>query len=338
MIRPAPTRARKARKMPYRVPQTRMPPAQAAPEPPSEPLATGTARFYRSPGHADDVALIRTASPDTVSDAALGEWDVLFRSIRQRLDETVGEPSAVASEPWAPGTANRIRASLAECVAALDQLQATAMLHLDRHRQLEREVVHAQTALARMRAELVGTKAGERRARYQAAHDNLTALPNRVALRERLDQGLCWAKPRHRTLALLYLDLDGFKPINDAHGHESGDELLRIVATRLSQSIRAEDIVSRIGGDEFACLLTDVSCREQLSQLASKLIDAVAAPVRIGMLDLSVRPSIGIATYPLNATTADALLQNADAAMYHAKRAKTGYAFYDECSPAPVTT
>jgi diguanylate cyclase (GGDEF)-like protein len=128
---------------------------------------------------------------------------------------------------------------------------------------------------------------------------------------------------------VLYLDLDGFKPINDLHGHDAGDELLRIVAARLARSIRAEDMVCRLGGDEFACLLSDPLNRERLGHLACKLFDAVSAPLQLGPLKLTVRPSIGIAVCPTDGATTDALLKCADAAMYRAKRHQSGYAFFD---------
>ena len=129
---------------------------------------------------------------------------------------------------------------------------------------------------------------------------------------------------------MLYLDLDGFKPINDIYGHATGDELLKIVAARLNQAVRSEDMVSRLGGDEFACLLSDLPSREQLSHMACKLFDAVSAPVKIGQLTLTVRPSIGMAMCHDDGATAEELIKNADVAMYRAKRQQSGYAFFDE--------
>jgi diguanylate cyclase (GGDEF)-like protein len=128
----------------------------------------------------------------------------------------------------------------------------------------------------------------------------------------------------------MYIDLDGFKPVNDLHGHDIGDQLLRIIAARMSRTVRGEDMVSRLGGDEFACLLADVPDREAVSRLACKLFDAVAAPVKLGALELSVRPSIGIATCPGDGVSGAQLMKHADAAMYHAKRQRCGYAFFDQ--------
>ena len=198
-----------------------------------------------------------------------------------------------------------------------------------RRRQLEREVFVARAALVQTRADLVGTQAGEKQARHLALHDGLTSLPNRSFFRERLDQALAGVDLPRPALAVLYLDLDGLKQINDAHGHQAGDKLLGIVAARLAHAVRAEDMMSRLGGDEFACLVVDYLKREQLSQLARKLFNVVSAPLKIGKLELVVRPSIGIAIFPADGVTAEALLRSADAAMYQAKRQQTGHAFFD---------
>jgi diguanylate cyclase (GGDEF)-like protein len=248
------------------------------------------------------------ALPDSRSGLALRDWDVPFGVLEARLGSMAGEQ---------------------ECMAALGQLRTALAHELARCQQLELKVFDAQAGLAQLRAELAGTQAGERRARHLAMHDGLTSLPNRSFFRQQLGLALAHLEPRRPAFAVLYLDLDGFKPINDTHGHTIGDELLRIVAARLSQAVRAEDMVSRLGGDEFACLMADLLDREQLSRLAVKLVDTVSAPLMIGRLKLSVRPSIGIAICPTDGATADTLLENADAAMYRAKRHRTGYAFVD---------
>jgi diguanylate cyclase (GGDEF)-like protein len=209
-----------------------------------------------------------------------------------------------------------------------------ALLAQERRRrwQLEMAVFDARSALAMTRFALQGARAGERRASHQARHDSLTALPNRLMFSERLDHALASARQQTHRLAVLFLDLDGFKSINDAHGHFIGDEILSIVAARLDTAVRADDVVSRFGGDEFACLLTHAPLPAQLSALACKLFDAVSAPIQIGQLNLTVRPSIGMASYPADGCTTALLLQCADQAMYRAKREQTGYAHYQPCS------
>jgi diguanylate cyclase len=262
-------------------------------------------------------------------DVAIGDWDDLLSAVKSRLGSTAGELLEAATRPPHDPRAGRSQASVLECVSALDQLQTTLRHELTRRGLLEQELTDLKVTLAQARRELLGTQAGERQARHLALHDGLTALPNRTYFHERLAHALSRDEPPG--LALLYFDLDDFKPINDMHGHDTGDALLKIVATRLARAVRAGDMVSRVGGDEFACLVGRLPNRQQLSRLAGKLLDAVAAPAQIGALMLSVRPSIGIVTSDGDGdgASADALLKNADAAMYRAKREKTGYAFFD---------
>jgi diguanylate cyclase (GGDEF)-like protein len=194
---------------------------------------------------------------------------------------------------------------------------------------LVREIVSLRRTLARMREELRGARELEQTARYMALHDDLTALPNRRFFRERLERALADGREDPPVLAVIYLDLDGFKAINDTHGHDTGDRLLNLVATRITHAMRAEDLISRLGGDEFGCLVSGVSHRDRLQQIAATLFQAISRSFTIGALVLDVRPSIGIAMCPSDGRGADALLQKADAAMYCAKRARSTWAFAD---------
>lgn len=265
---------------------------------------------------------------------SIEDWVDLLGAIEARLRKSVADQSDGPHALELPAGAGRVQASVLECVAALGQLHVTLQGELARRQEMELQVFDAQTALAQMRAELAGTRDGEKRARHQALHDSLTALPNRNFFHERLDGTLAQTPPLRQAFAVLYLDLDGFKAVNDTHGHGVGDQLLGIVAQRLHRAIRSEDMVSRIGGDEFACLLNGMSNRQQLCRLAANLFDTVSAPVRIGALRLMVRPSIGIALCPDDGLTAEQLIKRADAAMYHAKREQSGYAFSDQCNGA----
>ncbi len=278
--------------------------------------------------------LAQSQRPSIAADIAIEDWDILMGAVKERLRVSVGERLAAIPETPLQDAADQVRASVLECVEALDQLQTTQRLELSRRQRLELDLFDARTALAQARIELAGTQMQERRAHHLARHDNLTLLPNRSFFGERLNQALTATEHPRQPLAVLYLDLDGFKPVNDTYGHATGDELLRIVAARLTQTLRAEDMVSRLGGDEFACLLKDLPSEEQLRRLACKLFDAVSAPVQIGPLTLTVRPSIGIAMCPADGATAETLLKNADAAMYRAKRQQTGHAFFAECADA----
>jgi diguanylate cyclase (GGDEF)-like protein len=214
-------------------------------------------------------------------------------------------------------------------VTELELLQATMFYEVGRRRLLEQTVSNLEDVLAAVRVELAGTQAGEREARHRASHDNLTLLPNAGVFRHRLDDALARPEAPAQPLAVLFLDLDGFKAINEAHGHEIGDAVLRIVAVRLVGGVAAGDLVSRVGGDEFACLFASAPSREQLARVARKLLDLVTSPLKIGPLMLSIRPSIGVALCPADGTSADTLLRRADDAMYRAKRTHTGFAFFD---------
>ena len=223
-----------------------------------------------------------------------------------------------------------VRLSLLACADALDRFEAAADHGFEQRRRLESRISQMQVELHQTREELARTRAEERDARDLALHDSLTDLPNRRYFAQRLTEALGDASPRREPLAVLFLDLDDFKPVNDAHGHATGDEMLKIIACRLSRTLRSADMVSRLGGDEFACLLHGLADREQLTHMACKVIDAIAAPCKIGTLQLQVRPSIGISLFPHDGSDATALLRNADTAMYNAKRHQSGYAFFDE--------
>ena len=163
----------------------------------------------------------------------------------------------------------------------------------------------------------------EERVQRTAHHDDLTGLPNRALFNDRLLQAINLARRDSRQFALLYLDLDRFKPVNDALGHAAGDELLKAVAVRIRSVVRESDTVARVGGDEFTVILTDVARREQAEFVARKITAALAAPFELGgrKKSIDIGASIGIAIYPEDARNADALVKVADAAMYSVKHA-----------------
>ncbi|MBV6749613.1 EAL domain-containing protein [Pseudomonas chlororaphis] len=162
-----------------------------------------------------------------------------------------------------------------------------------------------------------------------ALHDTLTGLPNRVLLADRIDQAMHKATAEGSCFALMFIDLDGFKPVNDAFGHHMGDQLLREVALRLRDDLRSQDTLARIGGDEFV-LLVQLAEPDDALQVASRQVGLISQPFRVAGHDLLISASIGIVLYPGNGQTAEELLMNADAAMYHAKGAgKNGHSFFD---------
>jgi diguanylate cyclase len=165
-----------------------------------------------------------------------------------------------------------------------------------------------------------GLEAANNQLRHLATHDALTGLPNRVLLDDRLSQAVAHAERGRQHFAVLALDLDRFKFINDSLGHHAGDELLNRVAARLRGVVAEVDTVARVGGDEFVLLLTSQTRREDAVRVAQLAIDALKSPVKIAGVDLHVSSSVGIAFYPADGATAEQLMAHADAAMYCAKQ------------------
>lgn len=170
-----------------------------------------------------------------------------------------------------------------------------------------------------------------RKLHHLALHDSLTRLPNRSLLEDRLSQAIHAGERHQKQFAVMFLDLDRFKTINDSLGHHYGDKLLQAVAARLTACVRAEDTVARLGGDEFVVLLGDVSAPSVVSMIAQKLLDAMAAPLVIEGQQQSVSVSVGISMYPEDGRSLRELMSNADSAMYHAK--KMGRAHYQFFAP-----
>lgn len=159
----------------------------------------------------------------------------------------------------------------------------------------------------------------EERFRHLAYHDPLTQLPNRRLLADRLEQAIRAAARSNRRVALLLLDLDGFKRINDRYGHAAGDRVLQAVAARLREAVREADTVARMGGDEFVVLLPDVGAADDAIRVAEKIHESICEPIGDGDLLYEVGSSIGISLFPDHGDSADALLHRADHAMYHGK-------------------
>ncbi|MCD6679404.1 MAG: GGDEF domain-containing protein [Burkholderiaceae bacterium] len=210
-------------------------------------------------------------------------------------------------------------------------------MHTLRRREAARELdLHAsRNEVAALRAQLAESLVREAQARALARTDSLTRLGNRAAFLEQLDEAVADGAAKPAGFAVLFIDLDGFKAINDHHGHRIGDELLRLVGERLCASVRSSDVVARLGGDEFACLVHGGGPQERIAQVAGKLFDTLNGPYQLGSLSVTVQASVGIAM-PEGGASAMALLERADAAMYRAKRLRTGCEFYgphpDDCS------
>ena len=164
---------------------------------------------------------------------------------------------------------------------------------------------------------------------HAAQHDVVTNLPNRLLLSDRIAQSIALARRQHRPLAMIFLDLDRFKYINDSLGHAIGDELLRSVSKRLLASVRASDTVSRLGGDEFVVLLSEIAHPVDAAASAGKMLLALSGPHAIGGQELHIDGSIGISVYPEDGEDAETLIKNADTAMYHAKeKGRNNFQFF----------
>lgn len=168
-------------------------------------------------------------------------------------------------------------------------------------------------------------KLQEERLMHMAYYDSLTGLPNRRLFEDRYSQALMAAKRYQHRVALLYLDLDDFKQINDGFGHAAGDELLRAVSARLAHCVRDPDTVSRLGGDEFVILLQQFEHRDDIRRVAMRVIDSLNQPYLLHNRTISITCSIGAAEYPQDGSDKEALLQYADAAMYQAKQHGKNY-------------
>jgi diguanylate cyclase (GGDEF)-like protein len=167
--------------------------------------------------------------------------------------------------------------------------------------------------------------------KYQSLHDTLTKLPNRRLFEDRLNSTIIMSKRNKLIFAVMFLDLDGFKLINDTLGHDMGDELLKETALIFAKAVRGMDTVARLGGDEFAFILTDLDKPESAAYVAERVIKALETPIVIKSQQLNINTSIGITVYPNDGNSGQVLLKNADIAMYHAKNLGRGnFQFYRE--------
>jgi len=200
-------------------------------------------------------------------------------------------------------------------------------------------------AAAKRKAQIYGTarditerKEAEAFINFQAYHDLLTRLPNRALFKDRLNLAITHARRNNQKLAVMFLDLDRFKVVNDTLGHAMGDRLLQAVTQRLESCLRRGDTLSRFGGDEFTLLLPEISSLDDARKIARKLISVLKAPFQLGEHEVFVGVSIGIAVFPEGGQDLDQLIQNSDIAMYHVKgRGKDGYQFYNEAMSVNTT-
>lgn len=258
-------------------------------------------------------------------------------AVKGLVDEAAQELSLVSAvlrqEVSDPGAPPGIESVLEKTETIEDKVQDAADKLSDVNAALKREILERHVLEFRLAAVTERAESS----RNAAFHDLLTGLPNRALLNDRLDHGLAQARRHARNLAVMFIDLDGFKTVNDTHGHDVGDAVLKTIAARLMASTRDEDTVSRQGGDEFLYVLTEVDNPQGLTQIAEKLLAAIQMPcsllVDAVQVDVCLSASIGIAVFPQHGATAQDLIRSADKAMYRAKAGKTHIALHDAVSP-----
>jgi len=218
----------------------------------------------------------------------------------RRASRPAGEARDGAAQPWIPTAAD-----------AVEMCRALA----DRQHKLDR----AMRRIADLEDEVQRLAEAVRQERRFAYYDELTGLPNRRLLLDRFNQALARGSRRKKQLALLFIDLDAFKQVNDALGHAAGDELLRQVATRLSQRVRTSDTVCRYGGDEFVVLLAEIDSQESALAAARKIRSAIGKPYPMPTGPVKITASIGMAVYPMDGASYAELIVRSDLAMYFDK-------------------
>lgn len=268
-------------------------------------------------------------------DGHMVDWSEALNSVPARLRQIVGQRLATESGLPVSDARARIQIDVLECATAMDLLNDALLGELRRHHQLEHEAPSTPHTLAPERADPAHRPAGGREARKLVPRERQTPMDQRRLFRQRLDQALATEEQPSSQLALLVIDLEGLKPITETHGPDTNDHVLQIMAARLSRAVREADLVSRIGFQEFGCLLTGTITRTQLGQVAGKMIEAASAPLRVGTLWLHVSPSVGIAHGEASAAGGAGMLLGASGAMFQAKRQRSGYAYFDPPSRRP---
>lgn len=244
--------------------------------------------------------------------------------VKERITE--GETLLPAAEALENSVAVEIQVQ--ECADDLKQVTDNLAQGLGQVKEVEEALSRSHEALRESQTALVTSREAEQLASRRAMHDQKTGLPNRTLFDDRLAQAIAGAERHGWALAVMFLDLDQFKTVNDTHGHAAGDTVLAIVAERLLNHVRDEDTVCRNGGDEFLYLLIDPASRDNVARIAAQLRTTLARPIAVSGLELAITPSIGIALYPDHGKTADVLVAHADAAMYRSKQKRSPCEFY----------
>lgn len=253
-------------------------------------------------------------------------------SVKKSIEQ--GATTLPAREALRKG--ERVEAKVQECADDLSEVTDTLAQGIADLEQVEIALTRSRAALAETETALATAQADERQATLRAMHDAATGLPNRGLFDDRLAHGIALAERNRWTLAVMFVDLDRFKLINDEHGHATGDRVLKEVADRLQRFAREEDTVCRNGGDEFLVLLMNPKGRAIARRVATALQQEIARPMNIDGVERIVGASIGVALYPSDGTAVDQLVELADTAMYRAKKGGAGCVLYGSETPEPT--
>ncbi len=253
-----------------------------------------------------------------------------------RPEQLLGVEFGALCAPFSPGLVQQVRDAARDGAGARSDLRVRVAgedLVFEQVLVPVRDPDGRCEAVAATARDITARKAAEERARRSANFDLLTGLANRGLFRERLEHEIKHAARIGLPLALLFIDLDGFKDVNDRHGHATGDELLQQVARRLQACVRDTDTVARLGGDEFTVILTDVTVPPFVETLSAEILAELGRPFVLATAQVGISGSIGISLYPNDGATPDELVRNADRAMYAAKQGgRNRYAFFSSAT------
>ena len=289
-------------------------------------------------------------SDDTVRHATITETPPLALALEQShevkakvedLAEDLSETNRSVEEKIASGATTlsahatlseslSTEAKVQECAEDLQHVTETLAHGITDLRATADKLTRSQAALVVSQTALAAAQVEVEYARHRASHDRATGLPNRELFDDRATHAIALAERHDWTLAMMFIDLDKFKEINDTHGHGAGDTALDVVAARLLECSRGEDAVCRAGGDEFLFLMVDAGTEQQVMRVATRIVECVSAPFLHGATELRITPSVGIAMFPRHGQTVGELVTNADAAMYLAKAGAVNVEIFQE--------
>jgi diguanylate cyclase (GGDEF)-like protein len=230
-------------------------------------------------------------------------------------------------------TGEAVEQTVQECADDLQQVTNNLAHGVDEVKAVEQALSQSRQALLDSQQALAASRDAERSASERAMHDEKTGLPNRTLFDDRLAQAIAGADRNGWMLAVMFLDLDRFKLVNDTHGHAAGDAVLATVAQRLLSHARDEDTVCRNGGDEFLYLLINPKTQENVARIAGLVRTAISEPIGLHAMQFAITPSIGIALYPEHGQSVEQLINHADAAMYRAKQLRSACEFFAPSAP-----